>query len=126
MKIYVASSLFNKEEASSIMDEFRARGVEITYDWTSHGQVFDVERLKEIAVLESQGVLDSDLLFFVHPGRHGAHVELGMAIAANKHIVMLFNQDYEMKPFYLLECIKPFEDRKEAIDFSVAVLKGDL
>jgi len=120
-KIYVASSLLNKERAAHIMSIFRNYGAEITHDWTTHGQVFSEEELSKYAKDEYHGVLESNILFFVQPGRSGAHFELGAGTALGKTIIILSdtNQEIEKKTFYYLDCVNRFIDEEKAINFAL-------
>ena len=40
------------------------------------------------AKLESQGIIDSDVVIILLPAGRGAHIELGMALALNKKIFL--------------------------------------
>ena len=42
----------------------------------------------EYATFESQGILDSDVVIILLPAGRGAHIELGMALALNKRIIL--------------------------------------
>lgn len=90
MKIYVASGLENRERASKLISALRMSGHEITYDWTSHGDVRDRGEavMRETSQNEMQGVIDSDLFIALLPGGKGTHTELGAALATvcNKRI----------------------------------------
>lgn len=81
MKVYIASTLSNAERVAKLRDRLQNLGIEITYDWTSHGMVLEPGDLDEIAAQELQGVIDADHLFVVLPGGKGTHVELGAMIA---------------------------------------------
>ena len=120
-KVYVASSLLNKERAAHVMNIFRNHGAEVTHDWTTHGQVFSEEELRKYGEDEYRGVVDSNVLFFIQPGRSGAHVELGIGIALNKTIVILsdIDQDIEKKTFYYLDSVNRFTEEESAINFAL-------
>lgn len=102
IKIYVASSLLNIERAKEVMNRVKNEGFQITYDWTTHGQVYNETECERIAILEEQGVLDCDVFLMVLPGRAGAHIEFGIARASNKHIIILQEIEVERKTFYYL------------------------
>jgi nucleoside 2-deoxyribosyltransferase len=116
MKIYLASSLFNIPKVQLIRDDLISQGHQITYDWTIHGQLSDLDELKQAGINETQGVKDCDLLFMVTPARLGTHVELGIAIALNKPIIILAEGELEMKPFYLLDNVTIFKRYSEALN----------
>ena len=95
MKFYIATKLENHREHNRIRDLLHSAGHEITYDWTHHGPVYKdgLDRVREIAVLESQGVIDADAVIVLWPGGRGTHVELGIAIALGKRIVLFTDVD---------------------------------
>lgn len=91
MKYYIATKLENHRTHNRVRDHLTALGHEITYDWTPHGPVFrsGLDRVREVAELETRGVLDADFVVVLWPSGRGTHVELGMAIAANKPVIFI-------------------------------------
>jgi nucleoside 2-deoxyribosyltransferase len=91
MKYYIATKLENHAEHNRVRDHLAKLGHEITYDWTPHGPVYrsGLERIREIAELETKGVLDADVVIVLWPSGRGTHVELGMAIAAGKPVIFI-------------------------------------
>ncbi len=102
MKIYVASSLFNRQNVKAVMNKIIESGHQITYDWTAHGKVerSQKELMQEICDAEVKGVKECDALLLLSPSRTGSHVELGIAIALDKPI-FLHIEDSEFKSFYM-------------------------
>lgn len=90
MKYYIATRLENHAAHNVVRDAMAAEGHEITYDWTTHGPVWrdGLMRIREVAHAETQGVLDADLVIVLLPGGRGTHVELGIAIAAGKRVLL--------------------------------------
>lgn len=90
MKYYIATKLERHRDHNLVRDSMAARGHQITYDWSVHGPVFrsGVERIREVAQLETRGVLDADLVIVLLPGGRGTHAELGMAIASGKPVLL--------------------------------------
>lgn len=82
-RAYIASSLENAMQVELLRNEFITAGWEITHDWTTHGsvQAEGEARIREVAMLEVQGVLTADAMVVLLPGARGTHVELGVAIA---------------------------------------------
>jgi nucleoside 2-deoxyribosyltransferase len=116
-KIYVASSLLNKENVSELYRFLIENGHEITYDWTTHGRVICPDELISIARKEFDGVVDADLLLMLMPARNGSHVEFGVALALGKPIIILTaNCLYEDKSFYHLDNVHIVSDTKRIID----------
>ena len=83
MKVYIASTLSNADEAQAVSEALALDGWETTYPWFSHGsvQAEGEERIREVAAAEIAGVLEADLVIVVLPGGRGTHVELGIALA---------------------------------------------
>jgi putative intracellular protease/amidase len=108
MRYYIATKLERHADHNLVRDLMAARGHEITYDWTKHGPVWSrgSDVIREVAQLETRGVLDADLVIVLLPGGRGTHAELGMAIAAGKPVLMhcadpdLFGATPETCAFY--------------------------
>lgn len=110
-KIYVASSLYNKTNVKALYKYLAYLQCSITYDWTTHGGVNDEVSLKEIGLKEYQGVVDCDVLVMLMPARLGSHVELGIALALCKPIVIITDgEDFEKKSFYFLDHVNIIRD----------------
>lgn len=125
-KVYVASSLRNHIMVKDVINKFSEAGISVSYDWTAHGQVFDTNKLREYGYGELNGILDSDIFFFIQPARTGSHIELGIAIASvslgyDKTIIIVDNdhQEVEEKTFYHLDCIRRFNNVDEAFNFAI-------
>ena len=90
MKVYIATRLSRAPDHNRLRDLLKAEGVELTYDWTTHGSVKEtsVEVLRDVAQSELRGVLDADVVVVLLPGGHGTHVELGAALGAGKRVVV--------------------------------------
>lgn len=90
MKYYIATSLSRAAAHNMIRDTLKKWGHEISYDWTLHGSVKSVskERLREIALLELNGVAEADFVIVLLPGGNGTHLELGFAIARGKRVFL--------------------------------------
>ncbi|HSX03603.1 MAG TPA: hypothetical protein VLG76_02615 [Rhabdochlamydiaceae bacterium] len=90
MQFYIATSLSRTKDHQIVRDALKTYGHEISYDWTLHGSVKSVskERLKEVAVLELDGVSKAEFLVVLLPGGNGTHLELGFAIAKGKRIFL--------------------------------------
>ena len=110
-KIYVASSLYNKTNVKALYKYLAYLQCTITYDWTTHGGINDEASLKEIGLKEYQGVVDCDVLVMLMPARLGSHVELGIALALCKPVVIITNgEDFEKKSFYFLDHVNIIRD----------------
>jgi nucleoside 2-deoxyribosyltransferase len=121
--VYVGSSLHNAQRVREVQQRFRDVGIDITYDWTTHGQIFDEALLAEVGELEEKGVRDCDVFFMLHPARNGTHYEMGLAKGLNKLIVMVAEQEVEKKTFYYTSGIVKFTNLDEAIEFVKLTLR---
>lgn len=124
-KVYVASSLDRGEDIKKISNLLREKGIQITYDWTTHGRVYDPAALAEIALKEERGVHDCDVFFMVLPGGGGTHFEFGIARTLNKPIVIYISDDrIEQKSFYYLPGITKYDVLDRAINSIIELLTG--
>lgn len=83
MKFYIATRLERVEEQKALADALKKLGHQISYDWSAHGSVQNegVDRIREVAIAETRGVLDAELVIVLLPGGRGTHTELGIALA---------------------------------------------
>lgn len=94
---YIASSLSNAAAVMLLRDELKVEGHVHTYDWTGHGAVFkdgatrdeNVKIMQKTALAEAEGVTTADVVIVMLPGGKGTHVELGMALALKKPVIMV-------------------------------------
>jgi nucleoside 2-deoxyribosyltransferase len=127
-RVYLGTSLHNRIQALSLIEKLTQLNIGLTYNWCVHGQVNDDEELTKIGLAEMNGVKDCDVFFMVQPGRNGTHVELGIALALDKPIVILTEPDVlvEQKSFYLIPGIVHVTSEAEALAAIVSLLKkGD-
>lgn len=90
MRYYIATGLERYAAHNEVRDELKRDGWTCTYDWTDHGSVKDCgrARIRQVAVNETKGVLDADVVIVLLPGGRGTHAELGMALAAGKPVIL--------------------------------------
>lgn len=83
-KVYIATKLENHAQHNELRDLLVERGIDLSYDWTAHGPVWErgEECIRTVANLEARGVLKADLCIVLWPGGRGTHVEMGIAIGA--------------------------------------------
>ncbi len=100
-KIYIASGLKNYLRVLDLRDKLLKYDISLTYDWAdvfrvhmeeqiATGKIIE-EDLEKIAITEYQGVVDCEAFLMIMPGGRGAHVELGLAYAMKKHIIILYD-----------------------------------
>ena len=95
LKFYVASSFQNINQVRAITNELAQMGWQLAYDWTLNNRADSINDLQRIGVLEKTAIEDSELVLIVLPGGKGTHVELGLAIAGKKKII-LYSPDYKI------------------------------
>jgi hypothetical protein len=90
MKYYIATSLSRMAAHNVVRDALSTLGHAISYDWTLHGNVKSIskERLREVAILDLDGISRADFVVVLLPGGKGTHVELGFAIASGKRVFL--------------------------------------
>lgn len=112
-RVYVASRLENIENVARLCAALELEGHTITYKWCTHGRVWSPERtpaenrsrMSKVATAEGHGVTSADMVVVLLPGGRGTHVELGMALAARKPILLCSET-------LLIDEIKPFQKGK--------------
>lgn len=89
MKFYIGSGMKNCELVNYYAKILKDNGWEQTYDWVKNvSDDVSLEDMIKYATLESQGIVDSDIVIILLPAGRGAHIELGMAMALNKKIFL--------------------------------------
>lgn len=88
--LYIATSLSNAESHRKLAAALAPLGFVLTYDWTTHGSVMGKPRsvFRETAENEVDGVIDADLTIVLLPGGRGTHVELGVALAQGRRVIV--------------------------------------
>ena len=89
MKIYVAGSKQLFAVVRAIIEVLTQAGHEITYDWTARPLAIDAAEGECAALNELQGINLSDAVIILQPGGYGTHIEIGIALAMRKPIIML-------------------------------------
>lgn len=111
VNFYLASSLKNIDWCRLMIRDLELLGHRCMYNWTTHGQV-TLDKCRETASAELEGIHRADVLVLRLPGRRGSHVELGAALALRKPVVIVaFAEDellQEGKPcaFYYHPMVK--------------------
>lgn len=88
MKFYVASSFSNKEKVQYVSRKLIDNGFIHSYDWTQNNRAATLAELKDIGTKEKEAVFASDVVIVLLPGGKGTHIELGLALAADKQIFL--------------------------------------
>ena len=89
MKFYIGSGMKNCELVNYYAKLLKENGWEQTYDWVKNvSDGISKDDMIKYASLESQGIIDSDVVIILLPGGRGAHIELGMAMALDRKSVV--------------------------------------
>lgn len=91
--VYISSSLKNKKQVQFLKRAFKKEQVEMIFDWTL--KKHDKTNKAKLARQELDGVLNCDLLVAVPPFGRGAYMEIGIAAAMKKPVVIVITQDNE-------------------------------
>jgi nucleoside 2-deoxyribosyltransferase len=92
---YIATSLSRANDHNLLRNLLIKNDYTITYDWTVHGSVklSTVERLADVSLKETRGVLSADIVIVLLPGGYGTHAELGMALGSGKQVLIHSNNN---------------------------------
>ncbi|MCQ1988227.1 nucleoside 2-deoxyribosyltransferase [Arthrobacter sp. zg-Y844] len=90
---YVASSFRNIVNVHYVAQTLESKGYVNAYDWTQNATARDagtvtLDDLRSIGQQERDAVMRADVVVIVLPGGKGTHVELGIAIAQGRRIIL--------------------------------------
>lgn len=89
MNFYIGSGMKNCKLVDYYAKVLNENGWNQTYNWVENvNDDVSIEDMTVYAKLESQGIIDSDVVIILLPAGRGAHIELGMALALNKKIFL--------------------------------------
>lgn len=89
MNFYIGSGMKNCELVNYYAKILKENDWKQTYNWGENiNDDVSIEDMTAYAKLESQGIIDSDVVIILLPAGRGAHIELGMALALNKKIFL--------------------------------------
>ena len=104
MNFYIGSGMKNRELVNYYSKILKEKGWNQTYNWAENDGEETLEDMIEYAKLESQAIVNSDVVIVLLPAGRGTHVELGMALALDKKIFLCS----ESKEEFSIENIVPF------------------
>lgn len=89
MNFYIGSGMKNCELVNYYAKILKENDWKQTYNWVENiNEDVSIEDMTVYAKLESQGIIDSDVVIILLPAGRGAHIELGIALALNKKIFL--------------------------------------
>ena len=86
-RFYLSTRKDRSSDAETIAKALISHGWVRTFDWGLH-KTIDPHEYGSIAEAEIQGVREADALIVLLPGGFGTHVEIGVALALGKHVVL--------------------------------------
>jgi nucleoside 2-deoxyribosyltransferase len=100
-RFYISTSWLNRDKAQELAEKVELFGGEITFKWWEIEDTEDKDILKEVGLLDLEGVKKAETVIVLLPGREGTHIEIGVSLACNKKTI-LYNPKGILHPFYLL------------------------
>jgi hypothetical protein len=105
---YIATGLKNveaHERARTMFEREAGRwGIvgdwQLTYDWTLGGKIEDDRLRPSVAIAEVEAVKRAAVLLMLVPGGRGTHVELGVALALDKIVIIVAASEEEANGQY--------------------------
>ena len=130
MRVYIGAKFGNKDKVISLSKKLEEKDIINNYNWA-----FDLkeeeseEDLIESAKKELNAIKDSDCVIFLLPLGRGSHVELGMALACDKQVILCGESDevFENDPvnFYKLPEIIKVVESYDGIEDKIIELLSD-
>ena len=129
MKVYVSAKWHLKDQVKQIMAQLRAKGHEITEDWTERAFEREYDKFEqsgEFSERELEAILASDILIHLSDGGgKGKYVDLGIALAGKKlqgkpSIIYVVGENTNESQFYL----HPYVKRRKTIEGVLEDLKS--
>lgn len=123
MKIYIATKFENQAKFHELKDLLEEFGHTVPRDWTNERERGDMTEvqwqsyLKTQAQADADGVADCDalVLITVKESMAGAFVEMGIAAALSKRI-LLVDEGNKNNIFFRLPCVEQMGDFEDVIN----------
>jgi nucleoside 2-deoxyribosyltransferase len=129
MKIYVAGKWEDRANVRKLMDKLESQGHVITHDWTTTEEALSTysdelnknsDVLTRYAVLDTEGVRDSDILVaLIDKDYHyaGTYGEIGMAVIAGKEVCAIGENNSHFI-FFHHPLVKKFGNEEELLKYT--------
>ena len=130
MKVYIGAKFGNMDKVISLSKKLEEKGIINNYNWALDLKEEETEEdLIESAKKELEAIKNSDSVIFLLPLGRGSHVELGMALACDKQVILCSESTelLENDPinFYKLPDIIKIVDSYDAIENKIISLLSD-
>ena len=86
-RFYLATRKDRSHDADTLSQALTAHGWERTYTWSALDPA-KTDAFAQVALQEIAGVRDADALIVLLPGGFGTHVEIGVALALEKPVIL--------------------------------------
>jgi nucleoside 2-deoxyribosyltransferase len=86
-RFYLSTRKDRSEQATALSDALAAEGWKRTFDWSAACEI-TADRYPEIALAEIGAVREAEVLIVLLPGGYGTHVEIGVALALGKPVIL--------------------------------------
>lgn len=86
-RFYLSTRKDRSAQATRLLEALKAKGWERTLDWTDQGDV-GPHRYAATALAEIAAVREADVVIALLPGGYGTHVEIGVALALGKPVIL--------------------------------------
>jgi hypothetical protein len=137
MKIYVASSIKNKDKVKEVFYALKTKGHEATTDWTLTDDISEYERdlkrdyIRSIAKRDFEGIRECDVFVLLSEPSEGRsmYAELGIAIAlqevTGKPSVFVVGPDNNETVFYFHPALQRVGSFDEALERAIPIKAGE-
>lgn len=130
MRVYIGAKFGNKDKVTSLSKKLEEKDIVNNYNWALDLKDEESEEdLIESAKKELNAIKDSDCVIFLLPLGRGSHVELGMALACGKQVILCGESDevFENDPvnFYKLPEIIKVVESYDGIEDKIIELLSD-
>jgi nucleoside 2-deoxyribosyltransferase len=86
-RFYLSTQKDHNAELAPLLEALRNKGWERTFDWAGRKASSESE-YADLAMAEIAGIRDADVVIVILPGGRGTHVEIGVALALGKPIIL--------------------------------------
>jgi hypothetical protein len=86
-RFYLSTRMDRLHEGKALSDALVEHGWSCTFNWTALGR-FASDQFPNVAQAEVEGIREADVLIALLPGGFGTHVEIGVALALGKTIIL--------------------------------------
>lgn len=127
LKVYVASSIKNKNKVKDVFEFLSARGHQVITDWTLTDDIPEEDRdtsrdyIRTLAKRDFEGIRESDVFVMLSEPAEGRsmYVELGVALASNdaigRPVVFVLGSRNNESVFYFLSSVNRVESLDELL-----------